>query len=64
MLRPTAGDSPAVAAAHPRQPISSMDLFSYDVPTDGQKFIINNRLGEPNVARLSIILNWVSEMEK
>jgi hypothetical protein len=49
---------------HRRQPVSAMDFFSYDVTADGQRFLINTRLDEPNAAPLSIILNWTSEMEK
>jgi hypothetical protein len=47
-----------------RQPVSFMDTFSYDVTADGQKFLINTRVDEPNAAPLSVILNWASEMEK
>jgi hypothetical protein len=39
-------------------------VFSYDVSSDGQKFLINPKVDEPNAAPLSIILNWASEMEK
>ena len=49
---------------HLRQPITSIDVFSYDVTADGQRFLINTRVDEPNAAPLSIILNWSSEMEK
>lgn len=47
-----------------RQPISAQDFFSYDVTADGQKFLINTKVDEPNAAPLSIILNWASELEK
>ena len=47
-----------------RQPISAMDFFSYDVTRDGQRFLINSKLDQPNAAPLSIILNWASEMPK
>jgi eukaryotic-like serine/threonine-protein kinase len=59
-----AGPPVTLFQTHTRQPISSMDLFSYDVTVDGQKFLINTRLDTSNVAPLSIILNWASEMEK
>jgi len=49
---------------HRRQPISAQDRFSYDVSGDGQRFLINTKLDEANVAPLSIHLNWASEMEK
>jgi Tol biopolymer transport system component len=50
--------------AHPRQPISAMDFFSYDVTADGQKFLVNTKVQTPNAAPLSVILNWSAEMEK
>jgi len=59
-----AGPPVTLFQTHTRQPISSMDLFSYDVTADGQKFLINTRVDEPNAAPLSIILNWASELEK
>jgi eukaryotic-like serine/threonine-protein kinase len=49
---------------HLRQPISVLDRVSYDVSADGQKFLINTKVDEPNAAPLSVILNWASEMER
>ena len=49
---------------HLEQPISSVDVFSYDVTSDGQRFLINTKVNEPNAAPLSIIQNWASEMER
>jgi hypothetical protein len=49
---------------HPRQPMSAMDFFSYDLTPDGQKFLVNSRVESSNTAPLSVILNWSSEMEK
>ena len=48
---------------HRRQPISAQDRFSYDVSGDGQRFLINTKIEEANVAPLSIHLNWASEIE-
>jgi serine/threonine protein kinase len=59
-----AGSPVALFQTHMRQPISAQDLFSYDVAADGQKFLINTKVDEPNAAPLSIILNWASDMEK
>jgi hypothetical protein len=42
--------------------ISTMAAFFYDVAGDGQGFLINTRLDEPNPACRSF-LNWASEME-
>jgi serine/threonine protein kinase len=54
----------ALFQTHPRQPLSAMDFFSYDVTADGQKFLVNARVDTSNSAPLSVILNWSSEMEK
>jgi len=59
-----AGSPGALFQTHLRQPISAQDMFSYDVTSDGQKFLINTKVDEPNAAPLSVILNWASEMEK
>lgn len=47
-----------------RQPISALDLFSYDVSGDGQRFLIATKVDEASAAPLSILLNWASEIEK
>jgi hypothetical protein len=59
-----AGPSVVLFQTHLRQPISAQTVFSYDVSGDGQRFLVNTRVDEPNGAPLSIILNWASEMEK
>ena len=59
-----AGTPVALFQTHRRQPMSSQDLFSYDVSSDGQRFLIATKLDEPNAAPLSVLLNWASEMEK
>jgi eukaryotic-like serine/threonine-protein kinase len=58
-------DSPvALFQTHRRQPVSALDVFSYDVTGDGQRFLIITKVGEANAAPLSVLLNWASEMEK
>jgi serine/threonine protein kinase len=59
-----AGSPIALFQAHRRLPISSQDIFSYDVTADGQRFLIAKRLDEANAAPLSVVINWSSEMEK
>jgi Tol biopolymer transport system component len=54
----------ALFQTHRRQPVSSQDVFSYDVSGDGQRFLILTRMDEANAAPLSVHLNWASEMEK
>jgi serine/threonine protein kinase len=59
-----AGSPLALFQTHRRQPVSSLDVFSYDVSADGQRFLIITKMDEANAAPLSITLNWASEMEK
>jgi eukaryotic-like serine/threonine-protein kinase len=60
-----AASSPiALFQTHRRQPVSSLDVSSYDVSGDGQKFLIDTKVDEANAAPLSVLLNWASEMEK
>src|SRR5467141_50450 len=58
------GSPVALFQTHRRQPVSSQDVFSYDVSGDGQRFLIATKVDEPNAAPLSILLNWASEIEK
>jgi hypothetical protein len=59
-----AGSPVTLFKAHLRQPISVLDRVSYDVTADGQRFLINTKVDEPNAAPLSVILNWATEMER
>jgi serine/threonine protein kinase/Tol biopolymer transport system component len=47
-----------------RQRISSQDVFTYSVGEDGQRFLVNTIIDEPNAAPLSIALNWAEEMKE
>ena len=59
-----AGSPTTLFQTHLRQPISALDIVSYDVTANGQKFLVNTKVDEANAAPLSVILNWASEMEK
>ena len=54
----------AMFQTHRRQPVATLDVFSYDVSSDGQRFLIATKIEEPGSAPLSVVLNWASEMEK
>src|SRR5262249_1285333 len=58
-----AGAPTALFQVRKRQQISSQDLFSYDVISDG-RFLIATKLEESNPAPLTVLLNWTSAMEK
>ena len=59
-----AGSPVALFQTHRRQPVSALDVFSYDVSADGQRFLIITKVDEANAAPLAITLNWASELEK
>ncbi len=42
---------------HNRAPISSSDLFSYDVTKDGNRFLLNRYVKPEKIAPLNIVLN-------
>jgi hypothetical protein len=63
-MAPAPGSPVALFQTHRRQPVSSQDDFSYDVSSDGQRFLIATKVDEANVAPLSILLNWASEVAK
>jgi Tol biopolymer transport system component len=59
-----AGSPITLFQTHRRQPVSFLDVFSYDVSGDGKRFLIATKIDEANAAPLSVLLNWASEMEK
>ena len=59
-----AGSPVALFPTHRRQPVSAQDFFSYDVSSDGQRFLILTKVNDSNPAPPSVLLNWASEMEK
>ena len=59
-----AGSPAALFQTHRRQPISAQDVFSYDVSSDGQRFLIITKVDEANAAPLSVLLNWASQLER
>jgi eukaryotic-like serine/threonine-protein kinase len=54
----------ALFQATPRQPIPIFDLFVYDVSRDGQRFLINTQVKQPESAPMSIVLNWTAKLNK
>ncbi len=47
-----------------RAPISSTDLFTYDVARDGNRFLVNRYLKPDHVQSLTVILNATAEIKK
>jgi hypothetical protein len=42
---------------HARAPVSTTDLFTYDVTPDGQRFLVNRYVKPDHIAPLTILLN-------
>jgi Tol biopolymer transport system component len=49
---------------HARAPISSSDIFTYDVAKDGQRFLVNRYVKPDRIAPLSIVLNAGAEPQR
>jgi eukaryotic-like serine/threonine-protein kinase len=47
-----------------RAPVSSTDLFTYDVAKDGQHFLVNRYTRPPSVTPVRIVLNATAGMSK
>ncbi len=58
------GSPVALFQTQRRQPVSSFAVFSYDVRSDGLRFLIATKRDEATVAPPSVLLNWSSDIEK
>ena len=47
-----------------RAPISSTDLFTYDVSKDGQRFLVNRYVKPDHIQPLIVVLNAMAKTEK
>jgi len=59
-----AGSPVALFQTHRGRAYSVAEVFSYDASSDGQRFLILTKVDEGSPAPLSVLLNWVSEMER
>jgi len=59
-----AGAPAALFQTAPRQPVLVYDLFVYDVSRDGQRFLINIPVRQPDTQPMSVILNWPAKLSK
>ena len=49
---------------HGRAPISSTDLFTYDVARDGKRFLVDRYVKPDHVQPLTVVLNATTEMKQ
>jgi eukaryotic-like serine/threonine-protein kinase len=50
--------------ANPRQPVSYLDIFAYDVTRDGQRFLINTDVKSADTVPMTVVLDWTAELKK
>ena len=54
----------ALFQSTPRQPVSILELFVYDVSRDGQRFLIITPVKQAEAAPMSVVLNWTAKLNK
>ena len=55
----------ALFQTSPRPPVSLNDIFVYDVSRDGQRFLINTPVKQPETtAPMTVVLNWSAKLDK
>ncbi len=59
-----AGSPVALFQANPRVLVATSELVSYDVAKDGQKFLINTQLNNPEAQAMTVVLNWAAGLKK
>jgi serine/threonine protein kinase len=59
-----AGSPVELFQTHRRPHVGSTDIFSYDVSSDGQKFLINTNVENSKLTPPSITLHWASPLAK
>jgi Tol biopolymer transport system component len=47
-----------------REPVATIDMFSYDVSPDGQRFLVNTDVGETTAPPLTVVLDWASDLKR
>ena len=58
-----AGTPVALFQANPRELVATSEQFSYDVSSDGQKFLINTQL-KTAMTPMSVVMNWSAKVGK
>ena len=38
--------------------------WPYDVSADGQRFLVNTRVGQPDPEPITVVVNWVAGLKK
>ena len=59
-----AGTPVALFQANPRVLVATSELVSYDAAKDGQRFLINTQLTNPEAQAMTVVLNWAAGLKK
>jgi Tol biopolymer transport system component len=59
-----AGSPVALFQANPRVLVATSELVSYDVAKDGQRFLVNTQLRNPEAQPMTVVLNWAAGLKK
>jgi Tol biopolymer transport system component len=59
-----AGEPKSLFLVRRREPVATIDMFSYDVSADGQRFLVNTDAGESSTPPLTAILNWDAGLKR
>jgi len=58
-----AGSPVTLFQTTPREQVSTMDMFVYDVSRDGQRFLINTQIKQAETAPMTVVLNWTARLK-
>jgi len=47
-----------------REPVSTNDVYSYDVSADGQRFLVNTDVGETTTTPLTVVSDWAANLKR
>jgi len=54
----------ALFESRAHEPLTAEEFFTYDVSSDGQRFLINANAEQKDVRPIDILLNWSSQLKK
>ncbi len=49
--------------ARPREFVSALDVYAYDISADGQRILINSALESAALSPISVVIDWTEKME-
>jgi eukaryotic-like serine/threonine-protein kinase len=59
-----AGSPVPLFQANPRVLVATSEKAAYDVSKDGQRFLVNTQLKDPEAQPMTVVLNWSAQLKK